>query len=133
MWYLRGFPSHVPQKLFLRAFCLLHFFDFCETNFYRCFTTEQVYVNGYALFVFVDRLNHTNGIFPYATDNYDAVTYCKINNDILIANSKRLHFFLCQRNRFGSRTNKSCHASGISYNVPCIVVHYHVDQNISWK
>ena len=43
------------------------------------------------------------------------------------------HFSFSERYGFGTRTNKSGNTSGISDNIPYIVIHNHVNQNISWK
>ena len=67
----------------------------------------------------------------HAGNNSNGISLCKVNRNILRLNSKRLHFSFRQRNRLTSGSHKTCHTSGVADNIPCVVIHDHIDQDIS--
>ena len=96
-------PSHL----------LLHFLNFCETNFNRGLAAEELNINSKALLLHVDRLDYTNRIRPCSSDYLDCVALLVVHDYFLSLDSQRSHLRICKRHRLRSRSDKSCHTSWI--------------------
>ncbi len=128
---MRGFPSHVMFRANLYFDDLLQLLNFCETDLDRCFATKQINIDGHSLFLSVDSLDNTSVSFQAPPVTTTLSPSAKSTSMVSGWIPSMPHLFFGQRYRFGSRSDESGHTTGVTNNIPCIIVHHHVNQYIA--
>ena len=118
---------------------ILLFLDIGEADLDRCLASEKINIDRNGLSLGVDVRDKTFRIFPGAGNDDDHVVLLKINKilllrsafDLAAADSERSHLIRCKRNGLASRSHKSGDTAGVSDDIPGVVIHDHINKNIS--
>ena len=109
----------------------LNLFDVFETNFDWRFSPEDRQGDYHHTVFRSDLGDFTDRTLKRTVHYLDAFTQFSIDLELSGTDSEFAYFFVRQRNRLGSGPYKARHTAGIANDIPGIIVHDHIDQNIN--
>ena len=105
--------------------------DLCKADLNRCLTSKEINIDGSCLLTKIHPLNNSGSILPNSRYNCDLIANTEINRNCICLDSKRLNLSICKRNRLASGSYETGNATCITNNVPSLIIHIHIDKNVS--